>query len=346
VGAAVGMIRAARFVLALVALLCAAVGLARAQTVGFPPPSVVVYPLTGVGVSPDVGGNVAVLLATRLAQLGGVTVKPPTPGTDRRAFLTAAVAIGADYYVTGFLQPVGSDVSLIVQVVSTHSGSIVYSTTSTVRTYADAANEADVIHDAVLRHAGRAYAALDAPAPLPTDTPRPSGRAVNLSKALRGKRRAAGASSAATPTPAAKAASPSPAIAAAGSRVLVPDAAGDGDTATHAAAAAALADALRRRGIDAATLPTDAPGAVTHAREICAANAGTSALYAERLTVAFEDPKHPNVQLDVSAYDCTGAQLTATRAFGSDARGSLDAAIGRAAAAAASALAADLHRHA
>ena len=167
-------------------LLPLVLALVGADVSPFPAPVVVVYPLTGTGGTPaDVGGNIAILLSTKLAQLGGLTVKPYTPGTERAAYLTNAIQQGADYYVTGYLTPVGPEVSLIAQVVSTHSGSIVYSTSSVVKTYGDVLGQADILREAILRHAGRGFPAVDQPAAVQTSTPPPSAtNGVNLSRAL------------------------------------------------------------------------------------------------------------------------------------------------------------------
>jgi hypothetical protein len=178
-----------RGTLASIALLALGfVALLGADTSPFPAPVVIVYPLTGTGGTPaDVGGNVAILLSTKLAQLGGITVKPFTPGTQRPQYLQAALDADADYYITGYLTPVGDDVSLITQVVSTHSGSIAFSSTAIVRTYGDIVGQADTLRDAILRHAGRGFPAVEQPAPVPTDTAQTSngkGGGVNLSKAL------------------------------------------------------------------------------------------------------------------------------------------------------------------
>lgn len=160
---------------------------------GFGAPGVVVYPTTSMGGNdPSSGGNIALLIATKLTELGGITVKRTTP----------ALALGADYYVTGFLSPVGLDNSLITQVVSTQSGSVVFSTTTSVRTYADAVAQADVIRMAILHHADRGLAAFDAPPTAPSTSPSPLAKNgnVNLTEALR--KRAKPASTAITPAPA------------------------------------------------------------------------------------------------------------------------------------------------
>jgi hypothetical protein len=125
------------------------------------------------------------LLATRLQALGGLTVKPFTPGTVRADYLTAARGENADYYVTGFLAPIGSEVSLITQVVTTNSGLVVWSSTTTIRTYGDAGAQADPLHQAILAHAGRALSAIPAQSAAATPQPATSDAAsFNVTRAL------------------------------------------------------------------------------------------------------------------------------------------------------------------
>lgn len=192
--------KAARVALALVLL---ASGLLGAATPSGPPPVVVVYPLTvGGDTEREAGGRIGVLYATRLAELGGITVKPPTPGTARAQFLERARGQSADYYVTGFLTPLGNDVSVVNQIVSTASGIVVWSDTVQIRTYAEAAGQAELIRAAILRHAGRSLAALDAVA-APTGAPsaQPSGKNdSNISGLFRGRKRPGPNSSAPTPS--------------------------------------------------------------------------------------------------------------------------------------------------
>ncbi len=345
---------------------------------GFPAPSVVVYPITSTGpTDPAAGGNIALLVATKFTQLGGVTVKPPTPGTERAHYLDAALALGADYYVTGFLTPLGNDNSLITQVVSTHSGSVVFSTTASVRTYTDAVAQADTLRDAILRHAGRGLAALDAPPPRPSSSP-PSATSegnVNITKALRKRAKATRAptssaaalstasapSSSATPataatiavTPAgpsaapARTASPPSRVARAPAASATPRGAallfvatGAVDDTTRAHATAAVASALQHAGIATATLGVTAENNLVRAADICRATPGTTALYAESLVVGANEAGTPSAQLDVTAYDCTGTALRSERAIVSAAsRSGIDGAIDRAAARVAGALA-------
>jgi hypothetical protein len=137
-------------------------------------PVVVVYPLTvSGGADPESGSNIAVLIATNLTKHGGLIVRPYPPGTTRAQYLTAARGVGADYYITGFLTTLGDQVSLILQVVSTSSGTIVQSNTAFVRTYGEAAGQSDLLAQIMLQHSGRALSQLDNPQPAPSDSPPP-----------------------------------------------------------------------------------------------------------------------------------------------------------------------------
>jgi hypothetical protein len=270
---------------------------------GYPPPIVVVYPLTltSTATSSDAGSNIALLLATKLGQLGGITVKPFTPGTERPLYLENAIKESADYYVTGFLTPLGSEVSMISQVVSTHSGSVVYSTTITARTYADAAGQADLLHDAIIRHAGRGLPALDAPPPAPSSSPSSdvSSSGVNLTKALRRHQRTTPAESPA----------PSQVALASRPRTVVVEVSGDSDSATRTSVGVALSKALAHQGFTGGYVPVAESEVRIHAHDLCSANAGTRVLLATKLTLEHVAPAQPNVLIDVTAYDCAGTVL-------------------------------------
>ncbi|MGB8205741.1 MAG: hypothetical protein WCE83_13810, partial [Candidatus Baltobacteraceae bacterium] len=142
-------------------LIAVSIPLLGAQS-AFPAPVVVVYPFTvSENADSEAGSNIAILFSTRLMQLGGIVVKPYTPGTDRPQYLAASLAMGADYYVSGFTTPIGGrEVSIVTQLVSTASGTVVYSATTLATTYADAASEAETLHDVILAHATRGLAGL------------------------------------------------------------------------------------------------------------------------------------------------------------------------------------------
>jgi hypothetical protein len=127
-------------------------------------PVVVVYPFTVSGATdPEAGSHFANLFAERIAQGGGVLVKPPIPGTKRPDFFTTARGEGADYYISGYVTPLGSEAAVVEQIVSASSGIVVWSNTVQIETYADALSQGDVMHNAILSHAGRSFSSLNAP---------------------------------------------------------------------------------------------------------------------------------------------------------------------------------------
>lgn len=285
-----------------------------AATAASDAPIVVIYPITSTGgIDRDAGGNLALLIATKLTELGGVAVKPSIPGTTRPQFLENAVAVGADYYVTGFLTPIGTDSSLITQVVSTHSGSVVFSTTSVVKTYSDAVAQVDTIRVAILRHAGRGLAALDAPPPAPSASPASvaNGGAVDIGRALRKRRRGKDAVPAASPTPPEIAARPTPAPV---NERLLFALAGNLDPAQTVTATRAIVDGLARVRRPVAVLGVALGDNLKHAAAICAGNAGTHELDAATFLVSAGDTDAARIQLDLAAYDCAGKLVASSRA--------------------------------
>ncbi len=322
-----------------------AIALIGADVSPFPAPVIVVYPLTSTGGTPaEIGGNIAILLSTKLEQLGGLTVKPYTPGTDRPQYLSAALAIGADYYITGFLTPVGNDVSLITQVVSTHSGSIVYSTTQVVRTYGDVIGQADDLRTAILHHAGRGFAAVQQPSPAAADAApvqNKNGGGVNLTRALGHHDRgapAAGSSPAAGPSAAATVA-----LVDSGGRFagLVTQFDGDGTDAQKSYAQNSLAAALRNAGMSGGgPLPVSAAGAVKSAKALCDANAGARLIFASTLGLGTGTYGKDSATLSVAAHACDGTLIDQEQAVENAAqRGGVSGAIDRAVATIAPAIA-------
>jgi hypothetical protein len=275
----------------------------------FTPPVVVVYPFTvsGSAMSPQVGGDVALLIANKLDALGGLDVKPFTPGTERPDYLIAAEKQNADYYVAGFLTPIGAEVSLIVQVVSTYGGTVEWSSTSTIRTYNDAVAQADGIHEAILRHAERSLASLGAPPP--PSTPEPTGKdaAGFILNRILGRKHHDVTAPEPSPSPKIVAAAPKPAVAAAPG-ALVANVGGSAQADVRSFAASALADALRKDGVArAGGIPVDSSDAIARAADLCKANGSAAeTLYTSSLAI---DTQENEISLDLSAYDCSGKRL-------------------------------------
>lgn len=140
-----------------------------------PPPVLLVYSFTVNGdAQKESGARLAVLIGTQIAELGGVTVKPGPPGTQRTDFLTTARSANADYYLSGYVTPIGDEVTVVEQLVSVQTGIIAYSNTAQIKTYAEAAGQGDILRTALLRHQGRNIAAYEQFATPSPATPAPA----------------------------------------------------------------------------------------------------------------------------------------------------------------------------
>ena len=170
----------------------------------FTKPNVIVFPFISNGSSIDreASSRIATIIATSMANTGLVTVTPPPPGTDRKDYLTVARANRSEYYVAGFISPLGNGVSIVEQVVSTATGIVVYSQSTQLTTYTDAAGQGDDLAAFVSRHANRGFAAIGTPPPAASPTPAASnGPEANLGKLFsRKKKTAATPKPTATPT--------------------------------------------------------------------------------------------------------------------------------------------------
>ncbi len=191
----------------LVVLLVAFLGLPLVAA--SPPPSfyskpnVIVFPFISNGSSVDreASSRLATIIATSMANTGLVTVTPPPPGTDRKDYLNVARTNRSDYYVSGFISPLGNGVSIVEQVVSTATGIVVYSQSTQLNTYNDAAGQGDDLATFVSRHANRGLAAIGTPPPAVSPTPSASnGPEANLGKLFSRKKKPA-AKPTASPTP-------------------------------------------------------------------------------------------------------------------------------------------------
>ena len=175
-------------------------------------PSVIVYPFvaTGSSVDREASSRLATLIATQMANTGKVTVIPPPPGTERKDYLDVARAQRADYYVSGFISPLGAGVSLVEQVVSATSGIVIFSQSTQINTYAEAAGQGDDLAQFIAAHANRSLAGIGTPPPQPSPTPVASGGPqANLNNLFNRRKKSAPAPK---PTPAPAASAPAAAL--------------------------------------------------------------------------------------------------------------------------------------
>jgi hypothetical protein len=181
-------------------------------------PNVIVFPFISNGSSIDreASSRLATIIATSMANTGLVTVTPPPPGTDRKDYLTVARANRSEYYISGFISPLGNGVSIVEQVVSTATGIVVFSQSSQLSTYTDAAGQGDDLAAFVSRHANRGFAAIGTPPPAASPTPAASnGPEANLGKLFKRKKKTAATpkpTAAPTPKPLVNATAPAAAL--------------------------------------------------------------------------------------------------------------------------------------
>ncbi len=147
-------------------------------------PKVLVYPFiaTSSGLPKTAGATVATIFAHAFEASGGLDVLPSPPPTTVKLLSSTAAHLGAGYYVSGYLTPIGQGVSVLEQVVSVTNGVIIYSKTAQVFSVNDAGALALNARSAILADAGvgRDYQTSSSSAtPAPTATG-PAGQAASI----------------------------------------------------------------------------------------------------------------------------------------------------------------------
>ncbi len=144
-------------------------------------PVVVVYPFdVQTGADPRLGTAIATILAQEMIAAGGITVLPVPQGIKRADFLQTARADRADFYISGYVTPVGDSAAVVEQVVSVSSGVILFSQTAQVSSVADVASQSLLARSQILLFVGRSTENVQTQAantPAPTST---NGAAVPI----------------------------------------------------------------------------------------------------------------------------------------------------------------------
>jgi len=134
--------------------------------------SVLVYPFdVQTGVDPKIGFAIASILAQEMAAAGGLNVLPVPVGVKRADFLQTARAQRADFYIGGYVTPVGDSAAVVEQVVSVDSGVILFSQTAQVQSVADVASQSLLARAQILAFVGRGTQNIETQ---PTNTPAPT----------------------------------------------------------------------------------------------------------------------------------------------------------------------------
>jgi hypothetical protein len=251
-------------------------------------PTVVVYPLAGSSATLDreASARIATTLATQIAVGGHVRVIPPQTGVDRSTYLADARAAGANYYVTGFITPLGSGASVVEQVVSTTSGVLVFSVSNFISSYSEVVAQGDQLRQGIIDRADHGVAAMAAlPPPQAAPEPEPSkGTDVNVGTIFGKKKK--------TPVYGL--------ILPADARVAVLAVGGSADADARAAAGQAIAAAFARAGRTPVMASADTPSG-----DVCTTNK-VAVQIAAWLDAPGATATNANASLRMIAYDCSG----------------------------------------
>lgn len=118
-------------------------------------PTVLIYPFdTEAGYDAKAGTEIARIFSQEFTQSGHVTLLPIPANVPRQNYLTTAQSDRADYYISGYVTPIGNSASVVVQVVSVQNGVIVFAQTSQLYGINDAMALALTTHDAILQLSG------------------------------------------------------------------------------------------------------------------------------------------------------------------------------------------------
>jgi hypothetical protein len=137
-------------------------------------PIVVIYPFeVQTGADARIGTAIAQILSEEMAAAGGISVTAVPQGVKRADFLDNAHAAHADFYISGYVTPVGDSAAVVEQVVSVASGVILFSQTAQVTSVADVASQSLLARAQILALLGRnteGVAPQQAGTPAPTST--------------------------------------------------------------------------------------------------------------------------------------------------------------------------------
>ena len=134
--------------------------------------SVVIYPFdVQTGVDQKIGIAIAEILAQEMTAAGGLNVLAVPQAVKRPDFLQYAHQQNADFYISGYVTPVGDAAAVVEQVVSVESGVILFSQTAQVQSVADVASQSLLARAQILAFVNRATENIQTQ---PANTPQPT----------------------------------------------------------------------------------------------------------------------------------------------------------------------------
>ncbi len=148
-------------------------------------PVVLVYPFDAPSdLDPRYGTAIAQIYSQVITQTGGIKVLPIPKDIARVDYQKYARVQHADYYISGYIQPIGQTAAIVSQVVDVTSGIVRYSTTTDISDVNDVASQALTARQVVLAYSGVGRTDIN---PGPANTPTPSstsGASTSLTNVL------------------------------------------------------------------------------------------------------------------------------------------------------------------
>jgi TolB-like protein len=164
-------------------------------------PIVIVFPFQASSdLKAGTGEAAAQIFVQQMNADGGIDAIEAPATVAREGYEKYARDLKASYYVAGYMTPLGNGVSLVEQVVSLRSGTIVFGQTAQIQSFQDATAQATAVHDGIIaveQQITDAYSAAQAQA---TAEPTESSQA-NISRGIAGIAGLFKHRSAATPKP-------------------------------------------------------------------------------------------------------------------------------------------------
>jgi hypothetical protein len=280
--------------------------------------TVLIYPFdVQTGVDAKIGTAIADILAQEMTGAGGLTVLPVPQGVKRSDFLQTARTQSADFYISGYVTPVGDAAAVVEQVVSVDSGVILFSQTAQVQSVADVASQSLQARAQILAFVGRATQNI---APQPTNSPQPTAtNGANMQ--IRGLSSIVDSvfhhKSAATPAP-------TPAVKPDRGVIVAPVTGTAGTSASDLTNAGnELFFSLQRHYKVTLTRTADVAAA---ADAICGTNRNNT-IASGMLTETFPHHGRPEIAFTLSIYTCFGAVLDRNVGKGNSFKQAVDAAV-------------------
>jgi hypothetical protein len=136
-------------------------------------PVLVLFPFRyAEGLDPRYSTDYIAKLGASMTAVGGVKIVMGDPATTPENFLHTTKVDNGDFYLTGYIAPpVNGAMSVIEQIVSARSGTVVWANTAHIGADKDITDQGPIVQNALLTYATRGYFAILNPTPKPAAAP-------------------------------------------------------------------------------------------------------------------------------------------------------------------------------